>query len=698
MNIKRERESAHSEEPEKVSISDHSEEVVAMEPLVFEMSDSESDVIIGKTLSAAKHPSSITDVLLLSSDDCEIVTPPTTPPQLQPIAITSPVTKSKQKYTKRWQTPKPTNLTDSESEHSAHSRKTSRKKLNVRLNRITLPQETLGETIATKSTKESKENKSAAEKSEGSTNHKTPQSCKKLCKAKKPQPENQSGPSLASKMTKRGRPSSVSPKTENHAKCKKYNLYNSQIQTRGMQRLTRSADSRRPLLALEFDKKNTTKKKRNSDSNQTPKTSKMKKESPVKVEDATASKNTESKPTEVAPKKKRGRPRKVNPIKNLSNGSTETTSSKQNEQLGTVVPTQELLSSGSIMSDYSYMQCAQKLPENLADIGSLELPQFRMPHAPQATPLMLPSTLNIFSDSEVAVVPNSNHNLDLVIINSSHDDSSQQSEKQSRRTRALKKNRSNPPNETPSKPTTSNFGLLLAQPRGGTNKSPDIFSNCSDMSQITLAQPALPSSPFEGFKIFGSEVKQIQQQHAKVQQSTVLKKNRNRSCLDLLENMFDPQKTKTNGTRANVMPELPNIRQQLPPRRFTLLDDDIFEITNNGEFGSRLRLNSAGNVSPVQQQQLNKITNYLISSGGTPEDVGATRTPLSQATRKSPKSIKCTQSTKLTRWFGTVAASGGTSESQSVPTTPVMPADKEANARSTRSGGGAKRKRLNLFK
>lgn len=695
MNIKRERESAQREDPQQVSISDHSEEVVAMEPLIFEMSDSESDVIIGETVAAAKHPSSISDVLMLSSDDCEIVTPPKTPPHLQSVATTSPSTKSKRKYTKRCQVPKPTDLTESESEQATPLRKITRKKLNVRLNRLTLPEETSCETATAKSTKQSKENKPAAEKPKNITEQTTPQPSK----SKKPQTENQSKPTTsAPKMAKRGRTSSVSPKTENQAKCKKSNTCDMPIQTRGMQRLTRSADSRRPLLALEFDKKNTPKKKRNSDSNQTPKTSRVKKESPVKAEDATTSANAESKVTEEAPKKKRGRPRKVSPIKNLSNDITEPTSRKKNEQLNTAVVTQELLSSGSVLSDYSYMQCAQKLPENLADMGSLELPQFRMPNAPQATPLMLPSTLNIFSDSEVAVVPNSNHNMDMVVINSSHDESSQQSEQQSRRTRALKKNRSNPPNESPSKPTTSNFGLLLAQQRGGSNKSPDIFSNCSDMSQIMLAQPALPSSPFEGFKIFGSEVKQIQQQHAKVQQSTVHKKNRNRSCLDLLENMFDPQKTKTNETGAHVMPELPNLKQQMPTRSFTLLDDDIFEITNNGEFGSRLRLNSAGNVSPVQQQQLNKITNYLISSGGTPEDAGTTRTPTSQATRKSPKSIKCTQSTKLTRWFGTVASSGGPPESQSVPSTPVMPAEKIANARSTRSGGGVKRKRLNLFK
>lgn len=681
MSIKRERESAQQEDSEKILISDHSEEVVAMEPLVFEMSDTESDVILGKTVPAGKPPTSVTDVLLVSSDDCEIVTPPITPPLLQQVPTTSPVTKSKRKYKKRLQRLESSELTESENEQAAHARQAM--KLNVRLNRITLPQEKSDETTtATKSTTESKQKKSAVGRPKKTTDQTT-----------SPAPENQSKPSP--KTPKRSRPSSVSPKTENLSKRRKNSPSDSPIRTRGMQRLTRSADCRRPLLALDFDKKNTPKKKRNSGSNQTPKTSKTKKEPLEKEEDATASKSVETKPTEVTPKTKRGRRRKKSPTENLSKAAKDTASStKKKEPLIAAVPTQELLSSGSLMSDFSYMQCAQKLPENLAEMESFELPQFRVPHTPQPTPLMLPSTLNIFSDSEVAVVPNSNQNLDVVVINSSHDESSQQSERQSRRTRVLKQNRSNPPDEPPTQPTTSNFGLLLAEQRGGTNKSPDIFSNCSDMSQITQAQPAPAASPFEGFKIFGSEVKQMQQRHTKKQQNTVPKKNRNRSCLDLLENMFDVQKGKVG---PNVLPELPNLKQQLPQRRLTLLDYDIFEITNNGEFGSRLRLNSAGNVSPVHQQQLNKITNYLIGSGNTPEEAGTARTPTSQAPRKSPKSIKCTQSTKLTRWFGTVASSGGPAESPVAPSTPVVPADQVASAKDRRNGG-TKPKRIKLFK
>lgn len=672
MSIKRE--STQQEDPEKISISDH-EEVVPMEPLVFEMSDSESDVIVGRTVTAGKNPTSVTDVLLVSSDDCEIVTPPITPPQLQQVPTTSPVTKSKRKYKKRLQRLPSSELTESENEQATPSIQTL--KLNVRLNRVKLPQEKSDEKTATKSTSESKQKRAAVGRPK-KTDQTTP-------------PAQKNHSKTSPKTPKQSRPSSVSPKTENQSKRRKNSSNDSPIKTRGMQRLTRSADCRRPLLALDFDKKNTQKKKRNSDSNQTPKTSKTKKEPPVKQEGATTSKSAETKPTAAASKNKRGRPRKKRPIENLPNAKTDTTSSIRKNA---AVPTQELLSSGSLMSDFSYMQCAQKLPENLAEMESFELPQFRVPHAPQPTPLMLPSTLNIFSDSEVAVVPNSNQNLDILVINSSHDESSQQSERQSRRTRVLKKNRSNPPNEPPSQPTTSNFGLLLAQQRGGTNKSPDIFSNCSDISQITQAQPAPPASPFEGFKIFGSEVKQIQQQHVNKQHNTVSKKNRNRSCLDLLENMFNQQKGKTG---PNVLPELPNLKQQLPPRCFTLLDDDIFEITNNGEFGSRLRLNSTGNVSPVHQQQLNKITNYLIGSGNTPEDAGTARTPTSQASRKSPKSIKCTQSTKLTRWFGTVASSGGPAESLVPPSTPVEPADKVASARDSRSGS-SKPKRIKLFK
>uniref|UniRef100_A0A034V507 Protein suppressor of underreplication n=1 Tax=Bactrocera dorsalis TaxID=27457 RepID=A0A034V507_BACDO len=98
-----------------------------------------------------------------------------------------------------------------------------------------------------------------------------------------------------------------------------------------------------------------------------------------------------------------------------------------------------------------------------------------------------------------------------------------------------------------------------------------------------------------------------------------------------------------------------------------LVDEEIFEITNNDAFGSVMRINSNGEISPVQTTarglqptQHNKITNYLIGTTQlTPTEATMdertpskrTQTPLSgTVTRRSPKN-KSTQSTKLTKWF-----------------------------------------------
>ncbi|XP_034482256.1 protein suppressor of underreplication [Drosophila innubila] len=876
MKIKQEREWTQQEKPEKMSVSESSDEAIGMEPLVLEMSDSETEEVVEENVRVAKSTPTMssTDVVLLSSDDCEIVTPPTTPPSLSRVPTTSPATKTKRKYTKRSLAAKSVDLTDSETEEPTNSQRKTRK-LNIRLSRVTLTQNTQEEVTSnskkslepvTKSSpkkspvlkaplkpapvasKQSQEpttllkaaqatkprpvdtkivseltTKKSPEKttpSKTTQRTKSPIACNKSPElttkktqekktplkptaVKKPSPvtakktteqqknaasvsTDQLTPKRSSQVTKPaskksqeqrtpleseeplvsikktheqktpsrtthvGNPASkktplktalktiaspatskntpeqkkklsspepitpkqdklVTPKSEPKSKRSHLRDMNSDEvvmrQTRGMQRLTRSADSRMhskymaPLKALEFEKKVAPKVKRRLDVNRTPKTSKRRnEEEAVKLEAAlTPKKSTATATTEEEPKVKKGRGRPKNKLSNdLSKPSS---SKKKKEDVSAVVATPELLSSGSISSNYSYMQCAQKLPDNLTELESFS--EFRIPQAPQATPSMLPVTLNFFSDSEVVVVPNSNPKPDVVVINSSNDECSQQSTTQSRRTRALKRKVSSSSKEQ-SQPSTSSFGMLLAQQRNGVNKSPDIFSNCSDLSQITLAQHLPSTSPFEGFKIFGSEVKQLQQQHAKVQQLTMPKKNRERSCLDLLENMFDTQKTKGKESGISLLPNLPSPEKQLPPRRFTLLDDDIFEITNNGEFGSRLRLNSTGNVSPVHQQQQpqqllqqrNKITKYLIGSGCTPEDAGQ-RTQSSQAQRKSPKSIKSTQSTKLTRWFNSATASGS---SQSAPSTPVVPAEKANAARVARSGGPTKRKQLNLFK
>ncbi|KAH8322440.1 hypothetical protein KR067_010273 [Drosophila pandora] len=189
--------------------------------------------------------------------------------------------------------------------------------------------------------------------------------------------------------------------------------------------------------------------------------------------------------------------------------------------------------------------------------------------------------------------------------------------------------------------------------------------------------------------------------------------------------MFEPrQRTQQEPSNPKVLPTLPQTQKQsnaptITQRRQTMVEEDFFEITNNGEFGSRMRLNSSGDVSPVQTEQpsakptqANKITKYLIGSGITQERTQPNRSTssASQAVRKSPKSPKqggkMAQATKLTRWFGTVF--GGSSQTSSVesvsaPSTPVAPSTSEAacRARSSRSGGPSgptRRKRLDLFK
>ncbi|XP_032291107.1 protein suppressor of underreplication [Drosophila virilis] len=728
MSTKRDRQLAPNQQmdPDKISLSEHSDEVIAMEPLVFEMSESEPEVEVTHVTDAQAKESN-TNVVMLSSDDCEIVTPTITPTHSALSATNSKTSKTKRKYTKRAQTAKSAELTDSEAEEQRPTPKIKGKKLNVRLSRVCLPQKDLNIIAVTNSHKpkeqaatNSHKPKEQASKPGQEVSKKPPEEITpleiKLLRAKpnnkvKLDPPVKPTPEPQTPKDDKPKPLPITPKTEPRSKRTDANISTGvQLrETRGMQRMTRSADAR-PYSkymglrrTLDNDKKVTPKRKRNSDTNQTPTTSKLKKVE-VKQEVTVTAEKSKTTPTKGNPKtKKIGRA----PKRKLSKEPKSLPSNKRRGKISEVTvksapaATPELLSSGSLQSDNSYLQCAQKLPENLAELGSLELPQFRVPHVPPATPLMLPIPLNLFSDSEVAIAPSPQQKSDVVVINSSHDESSQPSAKQSqsRRTRALKRKRPAPSKEQQSQPTTSSFGMLLAQQRGSVNKSPDIFSNCSDLSQLTLAQPVPSVSPFEGFKIFGSEVKQLQQQHAKTQAGMPVKKKRERSCLDILEQMFEPQNTKNSDLGVQLLPNLPSPKQQLPPRRFTLLDDDIFEITNNGEFGSRLRLDSMGNVSPVQQQQSqpqrNKITNYLISSGGTPEDAGQ-RTQASQVLRKSPKSIKSTQSTKLTRWFATAAAVSG--ESQSAPSTPVVPTDKMARARMARSGGAGKRKRLQLDK
>ncbi|XP_017020535.2 protein suppressor of underreplication [Drosophila kikkawai] len=672
---------------EQDKLSDHSvDDIVAMSPLIFESSDSDVEAI---TVEAVVDPN---QVLVVSSDDCEIVTPPNTPPNQTSGMKESPRFKSKRKLSQRKTAQKKLQLTDSEEEEEhrspgapkavevaarKHTRSTATieppktKRLNIRLRRVSL------ESIPT-----------------------TPPAAEKAAALATPKTE----PSVRKRKPVR---QAVSPQDTRRPA------------TRGMQRLTRSAESKLHSKYVKHhileDAKRTTQKRAKAEGNQTPRTSKPRVKQEQKEKPAEAPLLPPKKPETETPKRKVGRPRKCKQ-------EPEPSKSKAKPPAKPFNPTPQVLSGSSLSSEY--MQCAQRIPDNL---DALEPPAFRVPFTPQQTPLLLklPSAFNLLSDSEVVAVTQTKSQGEAVVINSSHDESSPQDATQSRRTKALKRKRKQ------ESPTKSSFGGGLGLPPANrrANKSPDLFSISSEMSQIPLAQPRA-ASPFEGFKIFGSEVKQFQQQHARTN-APPPKKNRERSCLDILEKIFEPRQEKTS---PKVLPSLPQTQKEpeassaalaITQRRRTLLEDDFFEITNNGEFGSRMRLNSSGGVSPVQPDQqsarvtqANKITNYLIGSGLTQEKTqpnAGTRSSTNaaaatQALRKSPKSPrqngKSTQATKLTRWFGSVFGGGGgisqtsSVESVSAPSTPAAPSTSAAasRARAARSGGPTRRKRLDLFK
>ncbi|KAH8259359.1 hypothetical protein KR026_003031 [Drosophila bipectinata] len=653
-----------NEESDKVS--EHSDEIVAMSPLRFETSDSEVEPIVLEPSPEAQQ------VLVVSSDDCEIVISTKDTPNANISPRLTPKRKRKMPQKRKMQI---ADSSSSEDEKDVNDDKvddspkpltpptklaTPKKsmKLNIRLKRM--------------------EVKVTPPNKETATAFATPKTEPSVTRAK-PKSSKQSYTSPVD------RPA-----------------------TRGMQRLTRSAESKLNSKYVKHhrleDTKRNTPRRIKVEATQTPKTSKTRvkkeiKEKPNKEPDTEDVEKPDAPPAIETPKRKRGRPK------------APTTK----PEIKHVTPTPQILSGSSLSSEF--MQCAQRFPDNL---DMLEVPTFRVPLTPQQTPMILrlPSA-NLLSDSEVIDVPLGNQPAETVVISSSLDESSQNCPSESRRTKALKRKRKPEPS-----PPTSSFSVGLPPPKRKSNKSPDLFSITSDMSEIPLAQPPPASTPFEGFKIFGSEVKQFQQQHAKTSAAPP-KKKRDRSCLDILEKMFEPrQQTQLEQSTPKVLPTLPQTQKQsngptVTQRRQTLLEEDFFEITNNGEFGSRMRLNSSGDVSPVQTEQqsvkpiqANKITKYLIGSGIAQERTQPNRSTssASQAVRKSPKSPKqggkISQATKLTRWFGTVF--GGTSQTSSVesvsaPSTPVAPSTSEAacRARSSRSGGPSgptRRKRLDLFK
>ncbi|XP_061390662.1 protein suppressor of underreplication [Musca vetustissima] len=440
---------------------------------------------------------------------------------------------------------------------------------------------------------------------------------------------------------------------------------------------------------------------------------------------------------------------------NAPKTNTPAKNTKVNEK-DTIVDTQAPIISMTCSQDFDPLQCAQRLSsvcaasESNSDVQR-KSSSFLVPPTPvSARNSLIPSSINsFFGDSEVVFVPptppastTKAKKNDVIVLSESEENeplsSSLQSTATSRRTRALKSKKvQNKADEesTAAASKVPTFSQLLAQHNTRASaKSPDLFSNCSDLAPLPCSQNANindePSAPFEGFKIFGSEVKQLQQHYATstTQNSSKGKgkSHRDRSCLDILENMLEPpnkkQKTKSTNdsesaasaksssttqplrsnaqktkVQAPIVPHHPieaiaeakaqqerRIRSLAPS---SVNEDEIFEITNNGTFGSVLRLHSNGEISPVHQTQKpqtqnNKITKYFQggltqnvvtssqedsgnnSEAGTPSKrhqqhqqhnpQQMTSTQYANL-KKSPKQ-RCpttTQATKLTKWFTT---------------------------------------------
>ncbi|XP_013107818.2 protein suppressor of underreplication [Stomoxys calcitrans] len=521
------------------------------------------------------------------------------------------------------------------------------------------------------------------------------------------------------------------------------------------------------------------------------------------------------------------------PNKGGEEGKRQTTpqskSSKPSNADVNVNDTQAPVISMTCSQDYDPIQCAQRLSDVSARENNTQKKRadFLIPATPISTrnsliPSSIMSSSSFFGDSEVIFVPptppvdkasgkkttKDKKTDDVIVVSGSDTDSSSMNltAATSRRTRALKPRRAAAQNQSEdSNSKVPTFSQLLAQHNTRTSaKSPDLFSNCSDLAQqLPCSQNANTeetNAPFEGFKIFGSEVKQLQQHYALTTQKTQnagsssnhnksnnsgKKSYRDRSCLDILENMFEPpnKKQKTKGTAtssegndaaakpstaaASAMAETNN--SSSPSRRnkqktkvqgpivpnhpleaiaeahkalkerqrsrsiasSSVLEDEIFEITNNGTFGSVMRLHSNGEISPVHQAQKstqnNKITKYFQGGltqtlTGSQEDSGNNSeagTPSKQSkqqqqqqqpqqqptqqqqqmtSKKSPKP-KCnpTQVTKLTKWFTKNSPSKHQQQQQQMTQVASSKSNAAAAAASSPSAKrNLKRRRLDL--
>lgn len=228
--------------------------------------------------------------------------------------------------------------------------------------------------------------------------------------------------------------------------------------------------------------------------------------------------------------------------------------------------------------------------------------------------------------------------------------------------------------------------VTIPRPVFSKAKSPDLFSTCSDVS-LPCSQQHTVKKQFEGFKIFGSELRQPVKQQ--------------RSCLDILERMLEPRNcvvAQKKNTPANFFNKPTTSHQHC-------IDDEdaMFEITANGTFGSSVRVNSNGEMSPIRQKNQstppssghpkNRITNYFNngnqqtgilgqSLSSSLEDVSdlLPKTPkrrksLSGSGKRSPRSLSSTsttgksQSTKLTEWLVKNSNGNGAESTTKLPST-----------------------------
>lgn len=275
-------------------------------------------------------------------------------------------------------------------------------------------------------------------------------------------------------------------------------------------------------------------------------------------------------------------------------------------------------------------------------------------------PLMLDKEI---SDTECQITSQASNNQEVIVLTGSSTNDREMEPPKSTVSVSRRKQTARPPMVTIHRPVSEKA------------KSPDLFSTCSDLSLPCSQQQHSNKTNFEGFKIFGSELRKpspVKQQ---------------RSCLDILERMLEPRSGIV-AQKNNKTPKFTLTQDKPTTSRNCLEDEDaMFEITANGTFGNTVRVNSNGEMSPIRQKNpltppssshpKNRITNYLINSSqhssilgqalpSSLEDVAdlLPKTPkrrksLSGSAKRSPRSLSSggataagrSKSTKLTQWL-----------------------------------------------